>query len=1100
MPSTSRPAAHSLRQLDSEVILLTAPSREQVRGRVESLLAALRRHPELPLRDIAFSVGRDADPRQECLSLVAATVSDLVRKLERAGQKLADPACLSIHDKAGVYYATERLGRRGKVAWMFPGEGAQYPNMLRDLAIQFPEVRARFDLVDRACREENARFLPSQYVFPPPGGALPSEGEDLQAWDAAVMAVIAANSGVATLLHALEVKPDATVGHSFGDFAALELGGILRGDEADRLPLIRLAYRQIQEISTFPDIPPAVLLNVGGAERATIDALLARHAGVIDIAMANCPHQYILCVNGPEREAVAQSALQFLAAEGAFAAPLPFHRPYHTARFAPAMVVERAFYTHAGVHPPTLDVYSCCTADRFPRDAETIIDIATRHWASPIRFEETIERMYQDGVRIFVEAGARGNLSAFVGDILRDRPHLAAPVDREIGSSVTHLHHALAMLAAHGVHLRIERLHRDRGSRALDLEAGTLPVDAVRARTMPMGVQCPPIDATRYLEEVGPLSKILWAKEAGQAALAVQGTQVAAGVLTAAAAPARAWPQPWEPSGHPVIAAYQETMSRFLSVQEAIASRLRERSSATAPLLAPAGGPALAPGSQPVHSWPLLGTIVSLQPGEALEAVALFDVEEHRFLLDHTLGRGISAFDPELQGVPVMPLLFATELMAEAAMHLIGPGQVVISIDDVRANRAILFERGRTHVRTTAKVIPSPDDYQRVRVEIREDDPADGTAAGATIAGTGARFRPSSMEATIVLAEHYPEPPAHAPLPLQAAEPCGWSPAEIYRRTFHGPSLQGIRGVDSIAANGLIGRMEVMPRHTYLRSNPAPAMTYDPVLADSMGQTVRVWANRIPDVPRFYLPFHTDALSLYAPPLPPGTPLRVNLEIHADADGVIRSSITALDERGTTCVRMTNLRDRAFEIPPALKRMLLSPQAHAFSDVWTPPPAVGLALPPSIVFTRLAGFPRADLLSGYAIWLRVWAFLVLSPPERSTWIGLGPVSRRIDWLWARTAAKDAVRELCRAGGGPNLGAADIVLEDGAEGALLVAGGWKGRLPVHPRLAIAASGDLTLAMAWDVPAERAPGFDAQKILDNALAICQSATGETHEQHR
>jgi hypothetical protein len=351
------------------------------------------------------------------------------------------------------------------------------------------------------------------------------------------------------------------------------------------------------------------------------------------------------------------------------------------------------------------------------------------------------------------------------------------------------------------------------------------------------------------------------------------------------------------------------------------------------------------------------------------------------------------------------------------------------------------------------------------------------------------------MEATIVLAARYPAPPAHAPVPLQAAEPCRWSQGEIYERTFHGPSLQGIRTVESLAANGLVGRVDVMPRHTHLRSDAAPAMTYDPVLADSMGQTVRVWANRVPDVPRFYLPFHTDALSLYTPPLPPGTPLQVELEIHADADGVIRSSITALDDRGNTCVRMVNLRDRAFEIPPALKRMLLAPQAHAFSEVWTPPTEIARALPPSAVCTRLTGFSRADLLSAYALWLRVWAFLVLSPPERAIWLGLGPVSRRIDWLWARTAAKDAVREFCRAAGGPGLAAADIVLEDGAGGALVVAGGWNGRLPVHPRVAVATEREVTLAIAWPGPADLPPGLE-----NHALALCQPSTGETHERHR
>jgi hypothetical protein len=169
--------------------------------------------------------------------------------------------------------------------------------------------------------------------------------------------------------------------------------------------------------------------------------------------------------------------------------------------------------------------------------------------------------------------------------------------------------------------------------------------------------------------------------------------------------------------------------------------------------------------------------------------------------------------------------------------------------------------------------------------------------------------------------------------------------------------------------------------------------------------------------------------------------------------------------------------------------MLLAPRAHAFSEAWTPPPEVARALGGPAAFARLAGFARADLLAGYAIWLRVWAFLVLSPPERAAWVGLGPVSRRIEWLWARTAAKDAVRELCRAAGGPSLGAADIVLEDGDGGMPSVAGGWCGRLPIQPRIAVVARDDITLAIAWPGPADLPAG-----LANHALALCQPSTGE------
>ena len=68
-----------------------------------------------------------------------------------------------------------------------------------------------------------------------------------------------------------------------------------------------------------------------------------------------------------------------------------------------------------------------------------------------MRFQETVEAMYADGVRIFVEVGPRGSLTAFVDEVLRGRPHLAVAGNVRSRSGVTQLHHMLGLLAAHHV-------------------------------------------------------------------------------------------------------------------------------------------------------------------------------------------------------------------------------------------------------------------------------------------------------------------------------------------------------------------------------------------------------------------------------------------------------------------------------------------------------------------------------------------------------------------------------------------------------------------------------------------------------------------------
>ena len=75
------------------------------------------------------------------LALVATSVADLEGKLELVLARLADPTCRSIEGRSGIYYTEAPLYAPGALAFLFPGQGAQYPNMLADLCVRFPAAR-----------------------------------------------------------------------------------------------------------------------------------------------------------------------------------------------------------------------------------------------------------------------------------------------------------------------------------------------------------------------------------------------------------------------------------------------------------------------------------------------------------------------------------------------------------------------------------------------------------------------------------------------------------------------------------------------------------------------------------------------------------------------------------------------------------------------------------------------------------------------------------------------------------------------------------------------------------------------------------------------
>ncbi len=460
---------------DSEAFVLGADSRGSLIQHVERLHQYVTASPEVSLKDLAYTINSELGTSPYRLAIVAASPDDLRMRLVSARERLADPRCVRIKEAggtSGTYFFQEPL-RGARLAFLFPGEGAQYPNMLADLCLHFPEVRAWFDLMDRAFQDHQRKYLPSQYIFPLPGAG--SQGQDeaeaarLWQMDAAVEAVFTASQALVTLLSRLEIRPDAVVGHSSGEYSALLASGALQVESGEQLiQHIRDLNGVYEEASARNEIPRAVLLAVGAADTDLIAKVLDESAGALHLAVDNCPHQVILC--GTEQ--AASRAAEALRRTGAVCETLPFDRAYHTPLFQPLSAPLEGFFRTLKLVAPKTALYSCATAGRCPEDPEEIRRLAAGQWARPVRFRETIEAMHQDGARVFVEVGPRGNLTAFVEDTLRGRRHLAMAANLPGRSGITQLNHLVALLAAHHVPMKLDHLYARRAPTRVALEPG----------------------------------------------------------------------------------------------------------------------------------------------------------------------------------------------------------------------------------------------------------------------------------------------------------------------------------------------------------------------------------------------------------------------------------------------------------------------------------------------------------------------------------------------------------------------------------------------------------------------------------------------------
>ncbi len=162
------------RDWPAELLAWKAPDRARLRADLDRLARALDDGTRPALRDLAATLHsaigakdrEDETATPVALAIVATSLDDLRDKLGRARKALADGAA-EIRDPMGIEFAERPILEGGRVAFLFPGQGAQRPEMLRELAVAFPEVRGGFEAFDAALRAAGRAPI-GPVVFPPP--------------------------------------------------------------------------------------------------------------------------------------------------------------------------------------------------------------------------------------------------------------------------------------------------------------------------------------------------------------------------------------------------------------------------------------------------------------------------------------------------------------------------------------------------------------------------------------------------------------------------------------------------------------------------------------------------------------------------------------------------------------------------------------------------------------------------------------------------------------------------------------------------------------------------------------------------------------------
>ena len=260
------------------------------------------------------------------------------------------------------------------------------------------------------------------------------------------------------------------------------------------------------------------------------------------------------------------------------------------------------------------------------------------------------------------------------------------------------------------------------------------------------------------------------------------------------------------------------------------------------------------------------------------------------------------------------------------------------------------------------------------------------------------------------------------------ARACRFAPEELYEEPmFHGPDV----------ARGALGRLgrggtAPAPRCKRCRATECSVRASTPsscstrVLLDAAGQLIGFWAADRLDRARVVFPFRMASLDLLAPPPAAGEAFECRAAIELRGDQLVNSDIEVIGADGLCRLRLRGWEDKRFDVPPAFHSLTVAAHYEAAVERLARRRAGGR--------TRSRGVPRGwvrELGADAGLWKQVWACRVLSRREREMFAALSlPPRRQLEWLAARTAAKEAVSALVRDASGVELLPAEIEILSG----------------------------------------------------------------------
>ena len=368
------------------LLTLSAKTESSLQHLIQEYTNHLHQHLQPNLADICFTAntGREHYPHRACF--IASTVEQLQEQLENISTQ--PPA----------------FSESKTIAFLFTGQGSQYPQMALQLYQTQPTFRRIIDECDQILRP----YLPVPLL-----SVLYPEKQDtnnyLQQTAYTQPALYAVEYALAELWHSWGVIPQMVMGHSLGEYVAAALAGVFTWQEG-----LKLVATRGKLIQSLPDNGEMVALL---ASPAQIKPLLANS----QISLAAINGEQSIVVSG-ERQAV-HALIAKLETIGIKYKKLPISHAFHSALMEPMVAEFRQVLQQVKFSDPRLKIISNITGELIGSEIASP-EYWCRHLLEPVQFASSVKYLAEQQVNIFLEIGPRPTLSVMGHQCLPQYPCL----------------------------------------------------------------------------------------------------------------------------------------------------------------------------------------------------------------------------------------------------------------------------------------------------------------------------------------------------------------------------------------------------------------------------------------------------------------------------------------------------------------------------------------------------------------------------------------------------------------------------------------------------------------------------------------------------